>query len=78
MRWANPNTESIRNFALPGGMWVIDSRLISSPLRQTKCYKRKTIVRQIFIKHKAKRASSKLYLVVKESGQPDQKDLEDA
>ena len=36
MRCASPNTESIRNFALPGGMWLIDSFRISSPLRQTR------------------------------------------
>ena len=43
MRRANPNTESIRNLAFPGGIWVIVSFRIKSPLRQMRAYNRRQV-----------------------------------
>ena len=38
MRRASPNTDSIKNFALPGDMWIMVSLRIRSPFKQTRAY----------------------------------------
>ena len=35
MRCANPNTESIKNLALPAGMWLMLSLRMKSPFKHT-------------------------------------------